>query len=173
MFRWYDYWLKGIDTGIMDDNDAPIRVFVEGSRRWRAEKQWPLARTAWTRYFLRPRHRLAATPEPLGADAAPPDGFYQAPFTVTSDVQSLKWTTAPLLADTEMTGPAALYVHVAIDTDDTNLIAKLYDVDAQGNRQSSARAPSRRPIANSMLRSRNHGGRIIRTPARCRCRRAR
>ena len=34
-----------------------------------------------------------------------------------------------------MTGPAALYVHVAIDTDDTNLIAKLYDVDAQGNRQ--------------------------------------
>jgi putative CocE/NonD family hydrolase len=50
-------------------------------------------------------------------------------------VQSLKWTTAPLLEDTEITGPAALYVHVAIDTDDTNLIAKLYDVDAQGNRQ--------------------------------------
>lgn len=135
MFRWYDYWLKGIDTGIMDADDAPIRVFVEGARRWRAEKEWPLARTAWTKYFLRPRHRLAATPEPLGAEAAPPDGFYQAPFTVTSDVQSLKWTTAPLLEGTEITGPAALYVHVAIDTDDTNLIAKLYDVDAQGNRQ--------------------------------------
>jgi putative CocE/NonD family hydrolase len=71
----------------------------------------------------------------LSADHAPPDGFYQAPFTVTSDVQSLKWTTAPLLEDTEITGPAALHVHVAIDTDDTNLIAKLYDVDAQGNRQ--------------------------------------
>ena len=38
MFRWYDYWLKGIDTGIMDADDAPIRVFVEGARRWRAER---------------------------------------------------------------------------------------------------------------------------------------
>jgi uncharacterized protein len=134
MFRWYDHWLKGIDTGIMDE-DGPIRVFVEGARRWRAEKQWPLARTAWTKYYLRPRHRLAATPEPLGPEDAPPDGFYQAPFTVTGDVQSVKWTTTTLLADTEITGPAALYVHVAIDTDDTNLIAKLYDVDPQGNRQ--------------------------------------
>jgi len=50
-------------------------------------------------------------------------------------VQSVKWTTAPLLADTEITGPAALYLHVAIDIDDTNLIAKLYDVDPQGNHQ--------------------------------------
>ena len=99
------------------------------------EKEWPLKRTAWTKYYLRPRHRLAAAPEPLGPEDAPPDGFYQAPFTVTGDVQSVKWTTAPLIADTEITGPAALYVHAAIDTDDTNLIAKLYDVDPQGNRQ--------------------------------------
>ncbi len=71
MFRWYDHWLKGIDTGIMDE-DGPIRVFVEGARRWRAEKEWPLKRTAWTKYYLRPRHRLAATPEPLGPEDAPP-----------------------------------------------------------------------------------------------------
>ena len=32
-------------------------------------------------------------------------------------------------------GPAALYLYVAIDTDDTNLIAKLYDIDPQGHRQ--------------------------------------
>ena len=134
MFRWYDHWLKGIDTGIMNE-DGPIRVFVEGARRWRTEKEWPLKRTAWTKYYLRPRHRLAAAPEPLGPEDAPPDGFYQAPFTVTGDVQSVKWTTAPLIADTEITGPAALYVHAAIDTDDTNLIAKLYDVDPQGNRR--------------------------------------
>src|SRR4029078_5045305 len=132
---WYDYWLKGIDTGIMDDDAAPIRVFVEGARRGRRQKDWPLARTGWPKYSLRRLNRLAARPEPLAADAAPPDGFYQAPFTVTSDVQSLKWTTAPPREATEITGPAALYVHVAIDSDDTNLIAKLYDVDAQGQRQ--------------------------------------
>ena len=47
----------------------------------------------------------------------------------------MKWMSSPLLHDTEMTGPGALYVYVAIDTDDTNLIAKLYDVDPQGHRQ--------------------------------------
>jgi predicted acyl esterase len=132
MFRWYDHWLKGIDTGIMDE--PGIRVFVEGARIWRAEKEWPLARTKWTKYYLRPRHRLALSPEPLDADCAPPDGFYQAPFTVTTEAQSVKWTSAPLLEDTEMTGPAALYFHAAIDTDDTNFIAKLYDLDPQGSR---------------------------------------
>jgi predicted acyl esterase len=133
MFRWYDYWLKGIDTGIM--NEPPINMFVEGARVWRGEKEWPLARTQWTEYFLRPRHKLDTRPEPLGSEHAAPDGFYQAPFTVTSDVASVKWTTAAFLRDTEMTGQGVLYVHVAIDTDDTNLIAKLYDVDPRGNRQ--------------------------------------
>ena len=133
MFRWYDHWLKGIDTGIVDE--PAIRVFVEGARQWRGEKEWPLARTQWTKYFLRPRHRLDATSEPLAPEHAPPDGFYQAPFTVTSDAQSVKWSSAPLLEDTEMTGPGALHIHVAIDTDDTNFIAKLYDVDVQGKRR--------------------------------------
>jgi putative CocE/NonD family hydrolase len=133
MFRWYDHWLKGIDTGILDE--PPINMFIEGARVWRGEKEWPLTRTQWTEYYLRPRHRLDTTPEPLSAEHAAPDGFYQAPFTVTSEVPSVKWTSTPLLHDTEMTGPGALYVHVAIDTDDTNLIAKLYDVDPQGHRQ--------------------------------------
>ncbi len=133
MFRWYDYWLKGIDTGIMDE--PKIQVFVEGARQWRGEEEWPLARTRWTKYFLRPRHKLSTAPEPLETQYAPPDGFYQAPYTVTSDAQSVKWTSAPLMEDTEMTGPGAFYVHVEIDTEDTNLIAKLYDVDEQGKRK--------------------------------------
>ena len=30
MFRWYDYWIKGIDNGVMDE--PAVSVFVEGSR---------------------------------------------------------------------------------------------------------------------------------------------
>jgi putative CocE/NonD family hydrolase len=78
MFRWYDYWLKGIDTGIMDEA-GPIRLFVEGARRWRAEKEWPLARTRWRKYYLRPRHRLPpprsrwgpTPPRPMGSIRRP------------------------------------------------------------------------------------------------------
>jgi len=72
--------------------------------------------------------------EPLDSQSVPPDGFYQAPLTVTSTVHSLRWSTPPLVQDMEVTGPGALYIYVSIDTDDTNFIVKLCDVDPHGNR---------------------------------------
>ncbi|MCG6535557.1 MAG: CocE/NonD family hydrolase [Syntrophales bacterium LBB04] len=132
MLRWYDYWLKGMDTGVT--KQPPIKVFVEGVRKWRYENEWPLARTAWTEFYLRPRHRLVTEPEPLGVESVPPDGFYQPPLTVTNIVQVLRYATAPMSEDTEVTGPGAFYMFAAIDTDDTNFIAKLNDIDPYGNK---------------------------------------
>ena len=60
--RWYDHWLRGIDTGIMDE--PPIRLFVMGENRWRFEHEWPLARTEWTEYHLRRWGLLSPEPEP-------------------------------------------------------------------------------------------------------------
>jgi len=48
--RWYDTWLKGIDTGVTDE--PPIRIFVMGANRWRYEHEWPLARTEYRPYYL-------------------------------------------------------------------------------------------------------------------------
>jgi uncharacterized protein len=48
--RWFDYWLKGNDTGIMDE--PPIRLFIMGDNIWRYEHEWPLARTRFTPYYL-------------------------------------------------------------------------------------------------------------------------
>jgi len=132
MLRWYDYWLKGIDTGVT--KQPPIKVFVEGVRKWRYEKEWPLARTKWTEFYLRHRHRLLTEPEPLGVGSVPPDGFYQPPLTVTDNVQVVRYTTAPMLEDTEVTGPGAFYMYASIDTDDTNFIVKLNDIDPHGKR---------------------------------------
>ena len=28
IFRWFDYWLKGIDTGIMDE--PPVKIWIRG-----------------------------------------------------------------------------------------------------------------------------------------------
>ena len=49
--RWFDYWLKGIDNGVMDE--PPLRLFVMGANEWRPESEWPLARTRFTPYYLR------------------------------------------------------------------------------------------------------------------------
>jgi putative CocE/NonD family hydrolase len=38
------------------------------------------------------------------------------------------------LEDTEVTGPCALYLYATIDTDDTQWIVRIFDVDPQGNK---------------------------------------
>jgi len=63
-FRWFDRWLKGIDTGVEDDD--PVRLFVMGGGDgsinsagrivhgggWRAEQEWPLERAVASPFYL-------------------------------------------------------------------------------------------------------------------------
>lgn len=125
--RWFDHWLKGIDTGFM--NEPPIRLFVKGINQWRYENEWPLARIRQTKFYLRCFGSIAREPE---THTKEPDSFVQPPLYVSYDVHSLKYETAPLSQDMEITGPAVLYLYASIDQDDTNWIVHLSDVDAFG-----------------------------------------
>jgi hypothetical protein len=63
-FRWFDRWLKDVDTGVEDDD--PVRIFVMGGGGgeydaagriqhgggWRSEQEWPLGRAVETAYYL-------------------------------------------------------------------------------------------------------------------------
>ncbi len=51
MLKWYDHWLKGEDNGIT--KEPPVKIFVMGENVWRDEKEWPLARTQYKKYYLR------------------------------------------------------------------------------------------------------------------------
>jgi predicted acyl esterase len=129
LVRWYDYWLKGIDTGILDE--PPIKMFVMGINKWRFENEWPLARTEWTKFFLQPGGGLSRALVP----AAQPDTFTQPAPYLDPTVYCLRYSTGPLEKDMEVTGPLALYLSGSIDVDDTNWMADLVDVDPVGNRQ--------------------------------------
>ncbi len=50
ILRWLDYWLKGIETGIMDEPE--IAIYDNGTGQWRYEQEYPLACTEWTKYYL-------------------------------------------------------------------------------------------------------------------------
>jgi predicted acyl esterase len=51
MLRWYDHWLKGNDTGMMDE--PPVKLFIRNSDHgYREEKEWPIARTQYTKLYL-------------------------------------------------------------------------------------------------------------------------
>jgi len=82
LLRWFDWTIKGLDTGIKDE--PPIRIFVMGTGdgrkalnghlnhggQWRFEREWPLARTRWTSYYLQPDSGLAPTLPPPSAPTA-------------------------------------------------------------------------------------------------------
>ena len=80
--RWFDHWLKGVDTGILDE--PPVKIFVMGENRWRDEREWPLARTRYTPYYLHSAGRAnsangdgALSPEMPGEE--PPDQYIYDP----------------------------------------------------------------------------------------------
>ena len=68
--RWFDHWLKGKDTGFM--NEPPVRIFVMGDNVWRSENEWPLARTKWTNYYLHSSGRANTRDGDGMLDASPP-----------------------------------------------------------------------------------------------------
>ena len=41
--RWFDYWLKGIDNGIVDE--PSVTMFVMGANEWRTSSEWPLVQS--------------------------------------------------------------------------------------------------------------------------------
>jgi uncharacterized protein len=58
VLRWFDYWLKGKDTGIMDEPE--VAIFDMGTGEWRFENEYPLARTRWTKYYLHSLEKLSS-----------------------------------------------------------------------------------------------------------------
>jgi predicted acyl esterase len=132
MFRWYDHWLKGVDNGVMDE--PAVSVFVEGSREVVTGETWPPKDVEHRPLYLRPRRKLSPRPELMGTEHAAPDGFYQAPLTVTDKVEVIDWRTT-FEEPTEMMGAGAAHLYVEIDQPDTNLILRLFDVAPSGKRQ--------------------------------------
>jgi uncharacterized protein len=155
--RWFDYWLKGVDTGIMAE--PPIRLFVMGENVWRGEYEWPLARTAFVPYYLHSQGSLSEEPpgaeEPDRYDYDPdnpvptlggnnstwtwmkfaaepiyPGPLDQRPLEARDDV--LVYTSPPLEAPLEVTGPLEMVLYAASSAVDTDFTAKLVDVYPDG-----------------------------------------
>jgi predicted acyl esterase len=126
--RWYDHWLKGIDSGMLAE--PPVRFWVMGANEWRSAQDWPLTQTRWTKLFLNSWERL--TPEPFVASSVdefiPPDAFVQMPPTQTNRIARLRYLSDPLPRDLLVAGPMVLNLFAAIDQDDTNWIIILKDV---------------------------------------------
>jgi putative CocE/NonD family hydrolase len=127
ILRWYDHWLKGIDTGFMDE--PPIRILVKGKDEYRDEHEWPLKRTEWTRMYLGESGTLTLRN---------PDQEGQASFVNEPNLPpgqhatGLAFESAPFEADVEMTGPVALYLQGRLDQPDATWVVTVRDVAPDG-----------------------------------------
>lgn len=150
MLRWFDYWLKGIDTGIMDE--PPISLCIRTSVSacdWRFENEWPLARTQFTKYYLSPAAAGAvadavadgtlagAAPAKAGAITywAGPDAYLRA----RAGKPTATFVTPPLDEDVEITGPINLVMWVSSETEDMDIFAYLRNMAPDGTTETLTR----------------------------------
>jgi putative CocE/NonD family hydrolase len=158
--RWFDQRLRGKHTGI--DDEPPVRLFVTGINRWRNEDEWPLRRAetqAWHLHAGGAAGELARSSG--GLSPAPPPEAEASTFCLDPDdpvptrggnllmtgkylrgpVDQLRtemrpdvllFTSEPLPSPMEVTGRVTLVAWVASATADTDLVARLCDVQPDG-----------------------------------------
>jgi len=122
--RWFDHWLKDMETGIMDE--APIRLFVMGSNDWKEAKEWPLPETKWTPFFL---HENGLLHEHLPHDDEGSDTFNDSPW----GRGYLEYSTPKLVENTEVIGPIVLNLYASSTDPEVFWFISLREVDAQDN----------------------------------------
>ncbi len=158
--KWFDRWLKGIDTGVT--REPPVLIYVMGANRWRTENEWPPARARFTPYYLRaaPPNDLHTAPATLydGRLSSEPPGGAEGPASYVydprdplptlggntlylasgptdqrrADARSLTFTSEPLSEDLEVTGPVKAVLHAMSSAVDTDWVVRLSDVYPDG-----------------------------------------
>jgi uncharacterized protein len=160
--RWFDWLLKGVDTGMADEK--PVRLFVMGVNEWRDVDDWPLPGTEYVDYFLHSsgQANTAGGNGVLSTEAPgdePEDVYVYDPgdpvpttggatflpgLSVGANAgprdqrgpesrpDVLCYTTAPLAEPVEVVGPVRLVLHISSSAPDTDFTGKLVDVWPDG-----------------------------------------
>ena len=160
--RWWDHWLKGIDTGVMQepahrfymmDSVRPQASYATRPGRWVSERAWPspgvkihtlainadgLNATAGTEQAL-----LLKSPQSTGI-AAGDWGSFGNPGDVPGEQNldafgSLEFTAPPLAERLEILGNTRLVLELAADRPDAFVAVRLIDVAPDGSATAVAR----------------------------------
>ncbi|HEX2228097.1 MAG TPA: CocE/NonD family hydrolase [Candidatus Binatia bacterium] len=118
--RWFDHWLKNIDTKIMDE--PPIRCFIPATGEWKALEEWPPRDARWTTFYL---HKDGVLSEHELWPAEGSDSFDESNF----EHGRLTYVTPSLVENTEILGPVVLTLYISTTDTDALLFATLLLID--------------------------------------------
>jgi uncharacterized protein len=113
--RFFDRFLHGKKDGWAKQPKVLLQVRHIDKFVPRAENEWPLKRTRWTKFYLDPS-AMTLTPKK-------PSGLVQLKFAAMGD--GLVFLTPPLAKETEITGPSALKLFVSSSTPDADIFVVL------------------------------------------------
>ncbi len=146
--RWWDHWLKGVETGVeadpayrayVMDSVRPARWHPERPGRWVAEQQWPSANIKVEAIELIPqgaRPAIVATPQTCGLT-----GGEYFPFTFgpelpgdqrPDDALSVCFDQPELSEAIDIVGAPEVEIRVASDRRQANIAVRLCDVHPDG-----------------------------------------
>jgi putative CocE/NonD family hydrolase len=153
--RWWDQWLKGIETGIMDEplyrvwmqeSVDPQPYYEERPGRWVVETVWPSPRIEPMRLYLNPGRLAPAPSQPANLAFSSPQttGLAAGEWCAfgaegempldqrPDDGRSLIFETDPLAERLEILGAPVVELDVAADEPQALLAARLNDVQPDG-----------------------------------------
>ena len=173
--RWWNYWLKGVDNGIMDE--PPVRILMMASaekgayspkNRFMQFANWPPA-SREVRYYPTPDHGLSTAP-PTAAETklsykddpahpVPTVGganltFDRGPMdqrAIPARPDYLRFETPALDHDVAIAGHVSAEIWGATDGPDTDFMAKLVDVYPDGYEALVLDAPIRARYRNGRM----------------------
>jgi len=152
--RWFDQWLKGRNTGIMDEPRFAVYVrrwhppgpyLEEAPGDWRYEDGWPVERIRERPLYPQPDRSLGEAPAgeavhllryvpTTGIEAGGPVMWFGdvAPDQRPSDAFSLVYDTPPLDRDVEILGLPRARIRVSADVPLAHWFVRLNDVAPDG-----------------------------------------
>ena len=150
--RFFDYWLKGIQNGIMDEPPIKLEIRTGGSKKpyaFRFENEWPLARTQWTKmYFSIEKERSSdeahaegrlvaaqvSTTRQISYSGSNPNkaGVGSGSSAPGIGRSGISFVTDPMAHDTEITGPLMANLWVSSTAEDMDVMVTLRNIDPDG-----------------------------------------
>jgi predicted acyl esterase len=143
--KFFDRFLHGKDTGWSRQPRVFLQVRHPGETFVpRAENEWPIARTRWTKFYLDPAGTMLTGRRPARGG--------KLSFEAMGD--GLTFLTPPLKAETEITGPSALKLFASSSTADADffIVLRVFGADMREVVFQGAIDPHT-PVAQGWLRA--------------------
>ena len=153
--HWFDYWLKGIDNGIM--NEPSARLFLMGENRWLESNSFPVSEAVERTYLLSadgPANSLngegrlgksfGSSPSSTfvyNPERPAPTPFWKENFQngTNEDLRPIQrrddvlvFSSEQLTSPFNLVGMISLELHVSTSAADTDFVGRLSDVSPDG-----------------------------------------